>query len=189
MRTVILGGTFNPVHNGHLYIGEEIKKQCNYEQILYIPSSIPPHKNTTSSTTPSQRLHMLKLALEGNEAKVMDYEIKRGGVSYTLDTVKYLYRNFDITGTLGLVIGDDLLADFRKWYKWEELLRQIDLIVVHRNSEGEIFSDIPHRWIKNILLPLSSGEIRRRIKQKLAFRYLLPEEVFFYIKDHNLYLE
>ena len=187
MRTVLVGGTFNPVHNGHLYIGEEVRKQLHYEQILYVPSSIPPHKENTTAVTPLQRLEMLSLALDKNEGNVLDSEIVRGGISYTVDTVQYLYKTADITGKIGLVIGDDLVEGFKKWHRWEELISMVDLYVVHRKFAAEVSLDIPHTYLENLVLPLSSEDIRKRIAGGKAFRYLVPEPVYFYIKRHGLY--
>ncbi len=187
MRTILIGGTFNPVHNGHLYIGEEVRKQLHYEQILYVPSSIPPHKENTTAVTPLQRLEMLSLALGKNKGSVLDCEISRGGISYTVDTVQYLYKTADITGKIGLVIGDDLVEGFKKWHRWEELISMVDLYVVHRKFAAEVSLDIPHTYLENLVLPLSSEDIRKRIAGGEAFRYLVPEPVYFYIKRHGLY--
>ncbi len=189
MKTVLIGGSFNPVHNGHLYIGEEVRKQLNYEKILYVPTFIPPHKESVSAVTPLQRLEMLFLALDGNEGAVLDCEITRGGVSYTYDTVAYLYDTQAVTGKVGLVIGDDLLEGFTKWYRWKDLSSMVDLYVVHRKFRSEIHFEIPHVYLNNLMLPLSSGNIRKRIAQGRAFRYLVPERVYAYIEDHGLYRE
>lgn len=189
MRTILIGGSFNPVHNGHLYIGEEVRKQLNYEQILYVPSFIPPHKENASTVTPFQRIGMLSLALDENEGDILDCEIERGGVSYTIDTVKYLYKTNTVTGKIGLVIGDDLVEGFKKWYRWEDLISMVDLYVVHRKFKKEVDFDIPHSYLKNLMLPLSSADIRKRISAGKAYRYLVPERVYFYIKKHGLYRE
>ena len=189
MRTILVGGSFNPVHNGHLYIGEEVRKQLNYEQVLYVPSFIPPHKENASTVTPFQRLEMLSLALDENEGDILDCEIVRGGISYTVDTVQYLYKTNAVTGKVGLVIGDDLVEGFKKWHRWEDLASMVDLFVVHRKFKKEVDFDIPHSYLKNLMLPLSSENIRKRISEGKAYRYLIPEPVYFYIKTHGLYRE
>ncbi len=187
MKIVIFGGTFNPVHNGHLYIGEEISKQLDYDRILYIPSNIPPHKNYSGSVTPSMRVEMLGLALDGDRFTIEDCEILRGGKSYTVDTVEFLYGKYNIDGKVGLVIGDDLIENFRSWHRWEDLVEMVDLVVVHRTDKERKRCSIPHIYLDNLVLPISSREIRLRVKTGRAFRYLVPESVYSYIKTNKLY--
>lgn len=189
MRTIIIGGTFNPVHNGHLYISEEIRKQLDYQRILFIPSNIPPHKEINEKVTPEQRLTMLNLALVNNSAYVDDCEISRGGKSYTIYTIDSIYERYKVTGKLGLMIGDDLLEQFKLWHRWKDLLERVDLIVVHRNFTEEKNIDLKYNYLKNLILPISSQDIRKRIKNGYAFRYLLPENVYSFITDNRLYLE
>ncbi len=187
MKTAVIGGTFNPVHNGHLYIGEEIRIQGNYERVFYIPSHIPPHKQNVSSVAPVRRMEMLSLALEKNEGIVLDCEMTRGGISYTIDTIQFLYENYSISGKIGLVIGDDLVKGFKNWFKWRDLVSMVDLLVVHRNFKDDIKFDVPHRYFSNLMLPFSSENIRKRISEGKAFRHLVPESVYFYIKKYGLY--
>ncbi len=189
MKTVVFGGTYNPVHNGHLYIGEEIRKQLGYERILFIPSNIPPHKAADRKTKAAHRIHMLEYALEKSPFSIEKCEIHRGGTSYTIDTIDFLRDKYRISDKIGLVIGDDLVDGFKKWHRWEELIEKVNLIIVHRNFKKEQTIDLPHRYLNNLLIPVSSREIRRRIRKGMAYRYLVPEKVYAYIVENQLYLD
>ena len=187
MKTVVIGGTYNPVHNGHLYIGEEIKKQLGYERILFVPSNVPPHKAADEETASVHRIKMLEYALEKSSFQIEKCEIERGGTSYTIDTISYLTEKYDITGRPALVIGDDLVAGFKKWHRWEELVSKADLVVVHRNYREKLEFDLPHRYIDNLMIPVSSRDIRERVRKGYAYRYLIPEKVYEYIEENKLY--
>lgn len=186
MKTVVFGGTFNPVHLGHLYIADEIVKQTDYERLIFIPSNIPPHKSFKEQS-PEYRVKMLEYALEGSGFLLDDCEIRRGGTSYTVDTVKYLYSKYDISGKIGLVIGDDLVEGFKRWHRWEDLAAMVDLLIVHRNYRDQVKCSQPHTYLNNLLIPVSSREIRRRVGTDGAYRYLVPEKVFSFINENKLY--
>ena len=187
MKTVVIGGTFNPVHNGHLYIGEEIRKQLGYERILFVPSNMPPHKEADKETAVVHRLRMLEYALKKSSFQIEKCEIDRGGTSYSIDTIGYLTEKYDITGKPALVIGDDLVDGFKMWHRWEELVVMADIVVVHRNFRKQVEFDVPHRYVENMLIPISSRDIRERVRKGYAYRYLVPEKVYEYIKRNKLY--
>jgi nicotinate-nucleotide adenylyltransferase len=185
-KTVIIGGSFNPVHIGHLYIAGEVSMQLGYEEVLFVPAHIAAHK-TADTDNSADRLSMLSGALKGTGFSFDDCELKRGGVSYSITTVEDIYRRRRVDGKLGFVIGDDLLSGFHLWKEALALSEMVDLIVVHRLSEERVPFSFPHRYIDNLMLPVSSREIRRRVHEGLSFRFLVPEAVFSYINEHNLY--
>ncbi len=187
MRTVVIGGTFNPVHTGHLYLAEEVKKQLEYERIIFVPAHIPAHKKMDGSTTPEERLEMLNLAASGNNIIVDDSEIRRGGISYMVETIDDLKSRYPIQGKIGLVIGDDLVEGLPKWKQWPILKEKVDLIVAHREKQDKVYCPYPHSYIDNIILPISSSDIRERIRSESAYRYLVPEPVYHYIEKRGLY--
>jgi len=189
MKTVVFGGTYNPVHNGHLYIGEEIRKQLGYERILFIPSNIPPHKEIDRMTDVVHRVHMLEYALEKSPFTLEKCEIDRGGTSYTIDTIDFIRSKYRITDKIGLVIGDDLVQGFKKWHRWEELVEKVNLIIVHRNLRKELTFDLPYHYLENLVIPISSREIRKRVQNGMAYRYLVPEKVYDYIEENQLYTD
>ena len=186
-KTVIIGGSFNPIHIGHLYIAAELVNQLGYEDVIFIPAYIAAHKGASNSIEPEERLAMVRLALSGSGFFLDDCEMRRGGVSYTILTVQDIYERRPIDGKLGFVIGDDLISGFHLWKDASALAEKVDLIVAHRESVEEIPFAFPHRYISNLLLPISSSDIRRRVKEGLAFRFLVPEAVFTYINSHKLY--
>jgi nicotinate-nucleotide adenylyltransferase len=188
MRAVVLGGTFNPVHYGHLFVAEEVRATLGYEAAIFVPANQPVHKNPTPVLDPEHRLAMLRLAVSGNGRFIVDIgEIERGGPSYSIETVSSLIPRHGIEGRPGFLIGDDLVAGFPSWKNVDELVRIVDLIVARRTMEDLAGLMYPHRVVTNTVLPISSSEIRRRIREGRPARYLLPEAVLDYIRDNNLY--
>jgi nicotinate-nucleotide adenylyltransferase len=189
----MLGGSFDPIHIGHLFIAEEAMVNLGYERIIFVPAYQPPHKDGRPEADDAARVTMLSSAIEGrNDFDVETYEIDRGGVSYTIDTVAYLESKLPVTDKLGLIIGDDLVADFHTWKNAEELAARVDIIVATR-EKGAIAraggSSVLSQYerIDNSPLPVSSSEIRMRVREGRAFRYLVLERVHDYIVENCLY--
>lgn len=188
MRAVILGGTFNPVHYGHLFIAEEVRSAFGYDVAIFVPANQPVHKDLSPIVAARHRLAMLQCAVAGiPEFVVAESEIKRGGPSYSIDTVEELLQRFPIEGKLGYIIGDDLVEGFSSWKNADRLAATVDLIVARRTMAGAPALQYPHRVVANTILPISSSEIRRRISEGRTARFLLPDAVWEYIKVHKLY--
>ncbi len=191
MKIGIFGGSFNPPHYGHLLLGEFARDQYSLNKILFIPSFIPPHKQYQSLASSEHRLVMLQIAIEGNRFfQVSEIEIKRGQVSYTIDTVKQIEQQYP-SADLFLIIGIDNLIDFYSWREPQELLDMVQLIVFNR--PGYKFEDIPPtlkdavQFVNAPLLGISSSEIRRRVQAGRSIKYTVPQLVEEYIKKHSLY--
>ncbi len=189
MKLVMLGGTFNPPHWGHLKMADFVRRTCGYDKVVLVPSHQPAHKNVSMGVSPVQRLAMIELAAaEIEKAFVSDCEIKRKGVSYSLDTIRYLKENFPLEGNPGLIIGDDLLPGFHKWYKAELLAEEADLIVLHREDAEKMDFPYPHRYLTNRTIPLSSSLIREKVSRGMDISEDVPAGVLRYISSERLYL-
>ena len=184
VRTAIFGGTFHPVHNGHLHLAATVCAELEYGQVVCVPAHLPPHKEVDDLVAGSHRLAMLRLAAAGHDGFSVDScELDRRGISYTIDTVRDLGAAH---GRLGVIIGDDLAADYRSWREAPVLAREADLIL-GRRLEGSAPLPFPHRVVRNVRLPLSSRLIRDRLRAGLPVDHLTPPEVLRYIRSHGLY--
>ena len=196
MNLGIFGGTFSPIHNAHLVIAETAREQYTLDRVIFITSGDPPHKTTGVSAT--ERFNMTRLAIEGNNAFTDDdYEIRNDGKSYTVRTLEYLKEQYP-EDKLFFIIGEDSLSDLRKWYEPERILQMASLIVFPRTSEGtlkekiEVAKTIFDGEILPVYSPvigISSTYIRNRISDGKTVRYMIPDKVMEYIKEHNLYAD
>ena len=189
MKTAIFGGTFNPIHNGHLHLAASVCAELGYERVIFVPAHVPPHKETGELIAGSHRLAMVRLAIAGQAAFAVDpCELHRGGVSYTIDTVRHLSSTGGgaTCGRLGVIIGDDLVADFRSWRQAPELAREADLILGRRREQAAPLA-FPHRVVHNVQMPVSSQLIRERLRTGLAVDHLTPPAVLEYLRAHGLY--
>lgn len=188
MRLAILGGTFNPVHVGHLFLAEEVRALLGYDVVLLVPANIPVHKSMPVEPGARHRLRLLRLARAGYPGlRVDDCELRRGGDSYSIDTVREVIRRYPLEGRPGLVIGDDLAPGFGSWKQAALLAELADLILARRGSAARTPMAFPCTYVENMLLPVSSSEVRRRLAGGLPVRNLVPPRVLRYIRRHHLY--
>ncbi len=188
MKAAILGGTFNPPHIGHLHIADEVLLMLDYEIVVFVPTNLPAHKDLCGEITASERWDMLSKAVASHPFFIADNcELNRDGISYSVDTVPDLINKYNITGKPGFILGDDLLQGFASWKNPEEISEVTDLIVVRRMFKEKIDFRFRHIYMDNLMIPISSKDIRRRISENSAVQFLLPDAVWKYIKDHDLY--
>ena len=195
MRLAVLGGSYNPIHLGHLMLADAVALRYGYDTIAFVPAFLSPFKDGHSGCTAEDRFAMVKLAIADNPAFYCEpCEIQRQGVSYTIDTLKFLKKKFpQCEGKIGLIIGDDLLEGFAGWREAERIPDYADIIVgnriIDRYSMAQAASagKVPHLRVDNALLPVSSSGIRAAIQEKKSWRYLVPSAVYSYIKEHKLY--
>ncbi len=189
-RIGIFGGTFDPPHRGHIAIAEQAKKQLGLDCIYFIPAFIPPHKQNNSSTTAKHRMEMIKLAVHGKkEFKVSAIELKRKGISYTVDTLKTYKRLFP-KSELMLIMGADNLTQFNTWKSPKTILKLASLVVYKRKGFNSFLkkSVLSFTILKGRMLRVSSTEIRNKIKKGFDIRVFVPHSITRYIKQHSLYL-
>uniref|UniRef100_UPI0026194FFA nicotinate (nicotinamide) nucleotide adenylyltransferase n=1 Tax=uncultured Brachyspira sp. TaxID=221953 RepID=UPI0026194FFA len=181
-------------HLGHLILADTVITNCDYDNAVFIPAKIPPHKKISNEASNQDRLNMLKLSIEYDERFLLDeYELNNNEVSYTINTLNYLYENYkNIEGKIGLIIGADLIRDFHKWREAEKISEISNIIAVNREDNDNLYKDNIEKYnIKVIISPrinISSSIIRKRIKEKNGFRYFVKKKVYDYIVEKKLYL-
>lgn len=187
MRIGILGGTFNPIHIGHLILAEEVREKLGLNRVIFVPTYLPPHKNNSDIAAASWRLAMLRLAIKGNKYfSVSDIETKRDGRSYTIDTLKGFKKIYP-NDELYFIIGSDLLRYLDDWKELDEIIKMVKFFVATR--PGYPLEKIPSHisTIPIRAVDISGFEIRKAIKENKSFRYLVPEAIYKYIKQNKLY--
>jgi len=194
-RIGIFGGTFDPVHNGHLIMAENVKDQMHLDEVMFIPSRIPPLKNAENISEPEHRLHMLKLATEGNGSfKINDIELKSSGgePNYTVKTLLQLREEHSSEQVkFYLIIGMDQLINLHKWRDPGKLFLLTEVVIINR--PGYLIQQVENEYARRgIFVPvpnidISATDIRFRIKEKRTIKYLVPAEVEEYIYKNNLY--
>lgn len=187
----IYGGTFDPIHFGHLITAQSVLEIRKLDKILFIPSFISPLKTDRISSSPKDRISMLKLAIKDiPHFDYTDLEIKKKNISYTIETIKELRKTYK---NVELIIGYDNLLVFDKWKNPDELLKLVTLIVLRRKVDNEknhrnkyfkhaIFVDTP-------LVDIRGTDIRKRVRSGKSINFLVPQKVMAYIYKQNLYKE
>jgi nicotinate-nucleotide adenylyltransferase len=214
----ILGGSFNPIHLGHLILAETAREALRLERVIFVPAKLPPHKRAAALAGGADRLAMVRLAIAGNPAlAVSDIELRRPGVSYSVDTVRALRQKFGAGTEIYFLIGMDTVAELTGWREIARLARLCKFVPLSRPvlsiAEGPVLSIAegpPHaapdaaalkravgrgcarailkRALPMPLIGISSSEIRRRIAEGRTIRYLVPDAVAAYIRRKRLYL-
>ncbi|MDD5155450.1 MAG: nicotinate-nucleotide adenylyltransferase [Candidatus Omnitrophica bacterium] len=187
MKLGILGGTFNPVHLGHLILADEVREKMRLDRIIFVPTYLPPHKESSDIAAAADRYKMIKLAIKDNRHfDVSDTEIKRDGRSYTIDTIKE-FRRANPADELYFITGSDLLNYLEEWKDLSEIIKMVKFIVATR--PGYPLEKIPS-YIQTVAIravDISAFNIRNCIKENKSFRYLVPEAVYKYILKRKLY--
>ncbi|MDR2797698.1 MAG: nicotinate (nicotinamide) nucleotide adenylyltransferase [Treponema sp.] len=188
MKLAILGGSFNPVHVGHLVLADTVLSALRYDRIILIPTYQSPFKQGAVGGSPQDRLDMLAASIPGDPRLTMDdCEIKRKGVSYTVDTIKDIITRYRPEGKLGLVLGDDLAGSFLTWRQASEIMSQVDIIIAHRIAAASESFPYPHKQLNNAIIEISSAVLRERIQEQGNWRYLVPAGARVIIEDRKLY--
>lgn len=211
MRVGLLGGSFNPIHFGHLRSAEEVREALALDLVYFVPAASPPHKPGDGLAPAEHRLAMVRLATKGNRYfMVSDVEVRRAGRSYTIDTVRYFLSTLRAPSTLFLLMGADSFAELDTWKDCDELARLTSVVVHSRQAaEGEPprpslamvkrFGYVQEAdryvhpggqtlsFVATTILPISATLIRDKLHRHLSVRYLMPGDVLDYIERHGLY--
>ena len=187
----IFGGTFDPIHLGHLITAQSVKEIRELEKIIFIPAFISPHKSSTETSSPEDRLKMIKLAIK--DIPFFDYsdmEIKMGGVSYTVDTLRELKKQYE---NLEFIIGYDNIFSFNTWKDPDEIMKLSTIIVLkRRSSHAPPFKDKYYHqavFVQTRGIEISATDIRERVKLGKPINFLVPPAVMEYIYKQKLYNE
>jgi nicotinate-nucleotide adenylyltransferase len=212
MRVGLFGGTFNPIHLGHLRAAEEDREALGLDLIYFIPAAAPPHKPHDGLASAEHRLQMVRSATRGNRHfMVSEAEIRRSGPSYTIDTIRYFLSSMGGQQDFYLIMGFDQFAELTTWREANELVNLCNLAVHTRKAEGGEaagptslapieqfgYTRIDNRYvhpsghtlslIATTFLPISATLVRRKMLARESIRYLVPDEVADYIERHALY--
>ncbi|MFH1360292.1 MAG: nicotinate-nucleotide adenylyltransferase [Candidatus Omnitrophota bacterium] len=187
-RIGVLGGTFNPIHIGHLAVAEMAKERLQLEKVIFVPSYLPVHKNPKIVAPSKDRHRMVRLAIQNNpDFDISDFEIKKKGKSYTVDTMWYFRRLYPENAELFFIIGGDTLPQVKKWKYIEDILKVATFIVVNRPGQFKKTNNIRHYSVSMPGIDISSSYVRRRIAIGKSVKYFVPDKVIQYIKRNKLY--
>jgi nicotinate-nucleotide adenylyltransferase len=205
----ILGGTFDPIHFGHLRPALELLEELQFQEIRFMPSAVPPHRDQPQTSTDDRRA-MVELAIAGQRGFVLETcEIERSGPSYMVDSLAFLRNSLGAQTPLVLILGMDAFVNLPLWHRWQGLTDYAHLLVTQRPGYAPVMETELEDWLgprlvedaqilrgkpggnilfrQQVLLEISSTDIRERIGRGLSPRYLLPDAVCDYIRERGLY--
>lgn len=205
VRLGLFGGSFDPIHCGHLIVARAVAEQLDLERIIFLPSARPPHKEREHLADPAHRARMVKLAIEGELLfEFSDFDLAREGPSYTIDTVMHFRELLGPRAVLHWIIGADSLAELTSWHRAAALIDSCRIVTAVRS--GWLNPDVHWDWatlrktmsaeqiaklqagvVETPVIEISSTDIRRRAGQGKSIRYLVPDGVRLYIEKHTLY--
>lgn len=202
MRLGVMGGTFDPIHLGHLVAAEEARCQFELDKVVFVPSARPPHKTEVKHSPAADRLAMVRIAISGNPfLDASEEELKREGLSYTIDTLRAMRRQYGDGTKLFFITGADAILEILTWKDPEELLAESSFIAATRPGFAleSLRQALPERTSRGAdpldsvysmeipALAISSTDIRERASSGRPFRYMVPEGVWQYIETNGLY--
>lgn len=194
MNIAIYGGTFDPVHRGHLEAARAAAEEYALDRVLLVPAGQPPHRAHSPGADFEHRFRMVELACHGDSrliASRLEAPGDDGKRHYSIDTIQRVRSELAPGDRLFFVIGADAFAEIGTWYRWREILGMVEFIVVSRPSEELAAEDVPAgatvHWLRNVNVPISSTEIRRRLAQGQSADEWLDPAVADYIRGHALY--
>ena len=198
MKVGIMGGTFDPIHNGHLILAEAVRDTLNLDEVLFIPSARPPHKFRTDIISPEHRLAMTILATcSHSKFRVSTIEIMRTGPSYAIDTIDALKLEYKLGTEFYFILGADAALELSTWHNAQELIEKCQFIVATREGTDIDIKAVESQFSKSAIghiqkvetpkIEISSTDIREKIRNGHSIKYLVPDTVEAYIRKENLY--
>jgi len=188
-RIGILGGTFNPVHNGHLHLAKEARKRLRLDKVVFVPAYLPPHKKIKSNVKSSDRLEMLRLALGKNKRfSIHTYEMDTRGKSYSIRTIRSLRKKFKKNTELFFIIGADSLKGLKKWKDIRKLKKIVTFAVFTRPGYGMKAASDDALFFRTPGMNISSTKIRVLLRKKHSLGSVIPRKVQKYIRIKKLYV-
>lgn len=192
MKIGIFGGSFDPIHIGHLMVAEQMLVELKLDKIVFIPAQINPFKTQTPPIKAKHRVKMTQLAIQDNPQFLLNtLEIKSPPPSYTIDTLLKLKKNYPPSTQFFLLAGSDILENFKNWKEWEKIIQNAKIAIFLREQHHNM-KELQQQYpfiilIHSFLIPFSSTQIRSWIAKKKSFRYTLPPKVYDYIQKNKLY--
>lgn len=184
----LLGGTFDPIHIGHLLMARAALETMGLDEVIFIPSCVPPHKKVPTLFSAQDRLNMVRLATKGNpQFSVSDFEIKKGGKSYSVDTVRYFREKSRPTDQFYFIVGGDAIKQLDSWKDVDQLKKMCSFVSVNRPGYPRGEAKLKYHAVTMNGIEMSSTEIRKRILLGKTIQYLVPDGVLGYIRDNHLY--
>lgn len=197
MNIAILGSAFNPIHRGHVLIAQNARRELKLDKVLFVPCARPPHKPALEMVSDEDRLNMIRMAIEGEPCfEVSTVEMARGGVSYSIDTVREIIKS-NPGSNISFIIGSDNFETIGQWYQFPELIALCEFLVIERPGKPLV---IPPPTVPPGLLPsfryrifhgpteeISSSQVRTLLRDGKNVSHLLPSSVYEYVLKKNLY--
>lgn len=201
MRIALYGGSFDPIHHGHLIAARGAVESLSLDRLIFLPTAHPPHKGVDVGLDPAHRGEMVRLAIEGESAfSLDDHDLKRPGPTYTIDTVEHFKRALGEGVVLHWLIGADSLLDLTTWRRAGDLVDGCELVTLARpgwdtsqiDRLAEVLNErqierLRRNILETALIEISATDVRARIRAGRSVRYLLPDVVRCYIEEHGLY--
>ncbi len=187
MRIGIFGGSFDPIHMGHLVIANEAFTQLTLDRMIVVPTANPPHKPLGSLTPIQDRLAMVRVAIRGIESWDTTEHESGEQIAYTVDTLKMASDLYGPDARLFLILGEDSLVDLENWKNPDEIRRLAELVVYMRRGSDSAEIEFPHRRLEGPWIDVSSTWVRDRVGRGEPIRFWVPEPVRIYIARHRLY--
>ena len=191
MKIGILGGTFDPIHTGHLIVAETAREALGLEKVIFVPAGVPVHRDLTEAPV-EDRYRMVLLAIDGNPGfAASDFEIKRQSPSFSYETIQHFSEQYGTEAKFYLILGADAFQEIGSWYKINSLARLVTFVIAgreHASYPEDLPEGIKSQELAMGFFSVSGHGIRQRVKKGESIRYLVPEPVRQYIIEHKLYL-